>query len=89
MSALNDARDFFEVGKGTTWRERRDSLSGVIDYDGQMSAGYARGRALSPAACSVWCTIVAPFVQTLQSTRILDLGSGTGQNLYGERVASL
>jgi SAM-dependent methyltransferase len=52
---------------------------GVIDYDGQMSAGYARGRALSPAACSVWCTIVAPFVQTLQSTRILDLGSGTGR----------
>ena len=52
---------------------------GVIDYDGQMSAGYARGRALSPAACSVWCTVVSPFVQTLQPARILDLGSGTGR----------
>ena len=52
---------------------------GVIDYDGQMSAGYARGRALSPAACSVWCATLAPFVQTLQPARILDLGSGTGR----------
>ena len=59
---------------------RRPRFSpGVINYDGPMSAGYERGRALSPESCRVWCAAVAPFVQRLQPARILDLGAGTGR----------
>lgn len=52
---------------------------GVIDYDGQMSAGYESGRALSTEAANTWAKIVAPFVQHDAGFRILDLGAGTGR----------
>jgi ubiquinone/menaquinone biosynthesis C-methylase UbiE len=52
---------------------------GVIDYDGRMSASYQSGRALSQQAASTWTTIVAPFVPSAISARILDLGAGTGR----------
>jgi len=51
---------------------------GVIDYNGQMSASYQPGRALSPDAAATWATIVAPFVRGT-NTRILDLGAGSGR----------
>jgi ubiquinone/menaquinone biosynthesis C-methylase UbiE len=51
---------------------------GVIDYDG-MSTTYQSGRTLSPEAASTWSAIVAPFVQRSGSSRILDLGAGTGR----------
>ena len=57
----------------------KEFFPGVIDYDGRMSACYQSGRALSSAAARTWTAIVAPFVQLGMSTRILDLGSGTGR----------
>lgn len=53
--------------------------TGVIDYDGRMSASYQSGRALSREAASTWATIVAPFVRHTATARILDLGAGTGR----------
>jgi len=52
---------------------------GAIDYSGRMSAGYRRGRALSPETAATWAAIVAPFIRQGTNTRILDLGSGTGR----------
>jgi SAM-dependent methyltransferase len=52
---------------------------GVIDYSGRMSTNFQSGRALSPEAASTWAAIVAPFVRRETSTRILDLGAGTGR----------
>lgn len=52
---------------------------GAIDYSGRMSAGYRRGRALSPETAASWAAIVAPFIRQGTNTRILDLGSGTGR----------
>lgn len=52
---------------------------GVIDYNGPMSAGYRSGRALSTEAANIWRGIVAPFVGSVPSARVLDLGSGTGR----------
>ena len=52
---------------------------GVIDYDGQMSANYPSGRALSPEAASTWCAILEPFVRHAGCARIVDVGAGTGR----------
>jgi SAM-dependent methyltransferase len=74
-----DERTFFGVGQTNVMARRARFSPGVINYDGPMSAGYGRGRALSPESCRVWGAAVAPFVQTLQPSRILDLGAGTGR----------
>lgn len=65
-------------------------FSGVIDYDGRMSANYSCGRTLSTEAASIWVQGVAPFVPTTQRPRILDLGSGTGRfsKLFAEAFAA-
>jgi len=76
--AMNE-RTFFGVGQTNVMARRARFSPGVINYDGPMSEGYGRGRALSPKSCRVWCAAVAPFVQTLQPSRILDLGAGTGR----------
>jgi ubiquinone/menaquinone biosynthesis C-methylase UbiE len=52
---------------------------GVIDYDGQMSASYHSGRALSTESARTWCETAAPFVRAAQCSRVLDLNSGTGR----------
>lgn len=52
---------------------------GVIDYSGRMSAHFQSGRALSPEATRTWASIVASFVRRGTTTRILDLGAGTGR----------
>jgi ubiquinone/menaquinone biosynthesis C-methylase UbiE len=52
---------------------------GAIDYSGRMSANYNSGRALSAEAAATWVAMVAPLIRQGSSTRILDLGAGTGR----------
>jgi SAM-dependent methyltransferase len=70
---------FLGVGQTNVMARKARFSPGVINYDGPISAAYGRGRALSLESCKVWCAAVAPFVQTLQPPRILDLGAGTGR----------
>ncbi len=44
-----------------------------------MSANYQAGRALSNEAAGTWSSVLAPFVEDTEFTRLLDLGSGTGR----------
>lgn len=48
-----------------------------VDYE-RMASLYERGRTLPPSAFAAWHAAVAPFIPPSPSSRILDIGSGTG-----------
>ncbi|WP_432979881.1 class I SAM-dependent methyltransferase [Dactylosporangium sp. CA-233914] len=51
----------------------------VIDYDARAAAAFAAGRHLRDDALTAWRERVAHHLRPTAATRLLDLGSGTGQ----------